>query len=57
MFKFLWVTGMMNSINMLDNMDGITTSVSIGVIARPFYLVLTQDLNTSIFGFLGTVAA
>ena len=26
-----WVVGMMNSINMLDNMDGITTIVSLGV--------------------------
>lgn len=29
----LWVIGIMNSINMLDNMDGITTSVSLAIIA------------------------
>lgn len=28
----LWVIGMMNSINMLDNMDAITTIVSIGIL-------------------------
>ncbi|MCB9190018.1 MAG: undecaprenyl/decaprenyl-phosphate alpha-N-acetylglucosaminyl 1-phosphate transferase [Flavobacteriales bacterium] len=28
----LWVIGIMNSINMLDNMDGITTSVSLAII-------------------------
>lgn len=28
-FTMTWVVGMMNSINMLDNMDGIVTSVSI----------------------------
>lgn len=28
----LWVIGIMNSINMLDNMDGITTSVSLSII-------------------------
>lgn len=28
-FTIIWVVGMMNSINMLDNMDGIVTSVSI----------------------------
>lgn len=28
----LWVVGMMNSINMLDNMDAITTIVSIGIL-------------------------
>lgn len=29
----LWVVGMMNSINMLDNMDGITTVTSMGILA------------------------
>lgn len=33
---FLWVVGIMNSINMLDNMDGITTAVSITIIASIF---------------------
>lgn len=33
---FLWVVGIMNSINMLDNMDGITSSVSITIIACVF---------------------
>ena len=28
-----WMVGMMNSLNMLDNMDGVTGSVSLGVIA------------------------
>ena len=28
----LWVVGIMNSINMLDNMDGITTVTSMGII-------------------------
>ncbi len=29
----LWVVGMMNSINMLDNMDGITTVTSLGILS------------------------
>lgn len=33
---FMWVVGIMNSVNMLDNMDGITTSVSITIIAGIF---------------------
>lgn len=33
---FLWVVGIMNSINMLDNMDAITSSVSITIIAAVF---------------------
>lgn len=28
LLTILWVTGMMNSVNMLDNMDGVTASVS-----------------------------
>ncbi len=56
---FLWVIGMMNSINMLDNMDGVTTSVSIGVISTAlFTLVLTNNLNHIYFWvLLGTFAA
>jgi UDP-GlcNAc:undecaprenyl-phosphate GlcNAc-1-phosphate transferase len=56
---FLWVIGMMNSINMLDNMDGVTTSVSIGVISTAlFTLVLTNNLNHIYFWILlGTLAA
>lgn len=56
---FVWVIGMMNSINMLDNMDGITTSVSIGIISTIlFALVLTQNMSHLYFWvLLGTVAA
>lgn len=32
-FTIFWVVAVMNSINMLDNMDGITTSVSIVILA------------------------
>jgi UDP-GlcNAc:undecaprenyl-phosphate GlcNAc-1-phosphate transferase len=31
-FSILWVVGMMNSLNMLDNMDAITTVVSISIL-------------------------
>ena len=56
---FVWVIGMMNSINMLDNMDGITTSVSIGVICTIlFSLILSQNTDHLYFWvLLGTVAA
>lgn len=32
LLTILWVIGIMNSINMLDNMDGITTSVALAII-------------------------
>lgn len=35
-----WVVGIMNSINMLDNMDGITTIVSIGIVACAMVIIL-----------------
>ncbi len=45
-FTTFWVVGIMNSINMLDNMDGITTSVS-AVIILSILLVLgkTTTIN------------
>jgi UDP-GlcNAc:undecaprenyl-phosphate GlcNAc-1-phosphate transferase len=39
----LWVIGLMNSINMLDNMDGITTIVSIVILF--FIILLNLNLN------------
>jgi UDP-GlcNAc:undecaprenyl-phosphate GlcNAc-1-phosphate transferase len=43
-----WVIGMMNSINMLDNMDAITTSVSIFVcLTTLFLIVLDTNLHLS----------
>jgi UDP-GlcNAc:undecaprenyl-phosphate/decaprenyl-phosphate GlcNAc-1-phosphate transferase len=44
-----WVVGLMNSINMLDNMDGITTSVSISVILGGLYMAWSRDEFQSIY--------
>ncbi len=54
-----WVIGMMNSVNMLDNMDGITTSVSIFVFLTTLLLfVVKGDFNNIFFIIcLGQVAA
>ncbi|MGV6861494.1 MAG: glycosyltransferase family 4 protein [Putridiphycobacter sp.] len=57
----IWVIGIMNSINMLDNMDGITTLTSIGIILSmigisiPFEIVNNVDifLLIIILGALG----
>lgn len=60
----LWVVGLMNSINMLDNMDAITTVVSMGVIIgailtlviaeayNHFYFWLLLGVLASLLGFL-----
>jgi len=59
LITILWVVGMMNSINMLDNMDAITTVVSIGIIlAALVYLYMhgaTGDLD--FFVLLGVLAS
>lgn len=65
MITTLWVIGLMNSINMLDNMDAITTTVSIciilGLIAvvaisghalSAFYLVMLVGVLGGLCGFL-----
>ncbi len=60
----VWTVGMMNAINMLDNMDGITTVVAIGILAAaimvmllmgpmdPVYMVLMVGTMAAISGFL-----
>lgn len=55
----LWVVGLMNSINMLDNMDGITTMVSISVILAVIYMLITKGEVLSIYfiTMLGVLAA
>ncbi len=64
-FTLVWVVGLMNSINMLDNMDGVTASVSILIIAgimfvfaftgKPsseFYQLVLVGVLGALIGFL-----
>lgn len=56
----IWVVGLMNSINMLDNMDGITTSVSLVITATIFVLMLNNNefdsISTTVtIGLLGAL--
>jgi UDP-GlcNAc:undecaprenyl-phosphate GlcNAc-1-phosphate transferase len=55
----LWVVGIMNSINMLDNMDGISTITSMFIfITALMYMSLQQDYGTADFMILvGVVGA
>jgi len=45
----LWTVFLMNSINMLDNMDGITTSVSITIILAAITLMVLDDATSSLY--------
>jgi len=58
-FTVLWVVGLMNSLNMLDNMDAITTSVSLIVILICLVIsVLTSSINqTLLFVLIGVAGA
>jgi len=58
----MWVIGLMNSINMLDNMDGITTSVSMSIILGLIVVIFSQNLHQGnlklvmMVGVLGSLA-
>jgi UDP-GlcNAc:undecaprenyl-phosphate GlcNAc-1-phosphate transferase len=56
----LWVVGLMNSINMLDNMDGITTVVSLIIAFTIFVIMLNNNefdtiSMTVVIGLLGAL--
>ena len=65
LFTLVWVIGLMNSINMLDNMDGVTASISafiiagligvlaiIGHAAFDFYMLILIGVLGALVGFL-----
>ncbi len=46
LLTMFWVVGIMNSVNMLDNMDGITTIVSVGIVINTIYrIVIHNDVS------------
>jgi UDP-GlcNAc:undecaprenyl-phosphate GlcNAc-1-phosphate transferase len=64
-FTLVWVVGLMNSINMLDNMDGVTASISAMIVAgiigvsamtghpsSDFYMLILVGVLGSLIGFL-----
>jgi len=64
-FTLVWVIGLMNSINMLDNMDGVTASISAMIIAgiigvaamtgggaQDFYMLILVGVLGALIGFL-----
>ncbi len=64
-FTLVWVVGLMNSINMLDNMDGVTGTISVCIIAGlitviilsghpapDFYLLVLAGVLGALIGFL-----
>ncbi len=54
-----WVVGIMNSINMIDNMDGVATTVAIFILLNSIVVARTQPSFTSVYLFsaLGIIGA
>lgn len=54
-----WVVGIMNSINMLDNMDGITSVVSIGIILSAVIIMIASGDHNGLYlmASMGVIAA
>jgi len=48
-FTIIWVVGIMNSINMLDNMDGVTGSVSLAIVGAAIMLLIMSNQLTSLY--------
>ncbi len=59
LFTTVWVVGIMNSINMLDNMDGITASVSTAVLLTALMIVYLNGTFASFYAIVlvGVIAA
>jgi len=55
----IWVVGIMNSVNMLDNMDAISTIVSISIFSTALMLLVHagHQNNIHFFILLGTIAS
>jgi UDP-GlcNAc:undecaprenyl-phosphate/decaprenyl-phosphate GlcNAc-1-phosphate transferase len=53
-FTLVWVIGIMNSLNMLDNMDAIAASVSIMIIIAAISMMIMKGDMTNIFFIIMT---
>lgn len=59
LFTAFWVVGIMNAINMLDNMDGIAATVAAGILACAIVILYLQGNFTGFYAivFVGVLAA
>ena len=59
LLTIIWVVGIMNSVNMLDNMDAISTIVSISIFTTALILLLSagHENNIHFLILLGTIAS
>lgn len=62
LISFLWIAGLMNSINMLDNMDGVSTISSIFALCCILIVLFYQEQTSNVyfalmFGMCGALIA
>lgn len=59
LFSVFWVIAIMNSVNMLDNMDGITASISAAIVLSMIILLMGQEgaNDAGLIILLGVLAA
>ncbi|MCX7696506.1 MAG: undecaprenyl/decaprenyl-phosphate alpha-N-acetylglucosaminyl 1-phosphate transferase [Bacteroidales bacterium] len=56
LLTYFWIVGLMNAINFLDNMDGVASLLTIGIVLSIIILSLFSTLNEStIFIFTGVI--
>lgn len=54
----LWVVGLMNSVNMLDNMDAVTTTASLTILVSILYILSSGQTETaSVVLIIGVIGA
>lgn len=59
LFTIFWVVGIMNAINILDNMDGVTATISAIILFTCLSVIAVEDKAFNIYGFIimGTIGA
>jgi UDP-GlcNAc:undecaprenyl-phosphate GlcNAc-1-phosphate transferase len=56
MLTILWVVGLMNSVNMLDNMDAVTATISLTIVASTMGMLVYVNGVTDLFFILVAIA-
>ena len=56
MLTIFWVVGIMNSLNMLDNMDAVTTTIATTIVITTMAMIIIQDGLSNTFYILVAVA-
>ncbi|MDX1905931.1 MAG: MraY family glycosyltransferase [Bacteroidia bacterium] len=50
-----WVVGMMNSLNMLDNMDGVTATIATSILMTTMWVLIAREGVSTLFMVMTTI--